>query len=143
MPLTIVCFSSQPWEDRMWTNKHHIMARLAKQHRVVFVNFRQGSPLKFVKRARQADPTTRVRLANVWREPALRRVPEGVEVLDVWVPWLNFVGSGHVLRRHNEFEHRVNVVGQWLAQQGITDSVLWVYHPGYGDAVARIPHSLI
>ncbi len=143
MPLTIVCFSSQPWEDRMWTNKHHIMARLAKQHRVVFVNFRQGSPLKFVRGARLADPGTRVRLGNLWREPALRRVPEGLEVLDVWVPWLNFVGSGHVLRRSNEFEHRVNVVGHWLAQQGITDSVLWVYHPGYGDTVARIPHSLI
>ena len=138
-PLTVVCFSSQPWDDRMWTNKHHIMSRVAKQHRVIFVDFRQQSPLRFVSRARRDDATTRVGFGNFWREAALRRVPEGLEVLDVWTPWLNFVGSGHVLRRHNEFQHRVNVVRRWLAEQGIEDAVLWVYHPGYGDAVASIP----
>jgi glycosyltransferase involved in cell wall biosynthesis len=142
-PLTVVCFSSQPWDDRMWTNKHHVMSRVAKHHRVVFVDFRQQSPLRFVSRARRDDPKTPVSLANFWREAAVRRVPEGLEVLDVWTPWLNFVGSGHALRRHNEFQHRVNVVRRWLAAQGIEDAVLWVYHPGYGDAVASIPHSLI
>jgi glycosyltransferase involved in cell wall biosynthesis len=142
-PLTIVCFSSQPWEDKMWTNKHHIASRLAKQHRVVFVNFRQQSPFKFVRQARQTDAKTRVSLGRLWREPMLRQVLPGLEVLDVWTPWLNFVGSAHRLRRSFEFEHRVNVVGRWLAEQAISDAVLWVYHPGYGDSVARIPHSLI
>jgi glycosyltransferase involved in cell wall biosynthesis len=142
-PLTVVCFSSQPWEDGMWTNKHHIMSRVAKQHRVLFVNFRQQSPFKFVRDARRAEVSTRVRLTNIWREPAVRSVAPNIEVLDVWTPWLNFVGSGHVLRRHNEFEHRVDVVARWLARQGVKDAVLWVYHPGFGDSVARIPHSLI
>lgn len=141
--LTIVCFSSQPWEDGMWTNKHHIMSRVAKQHRVLFVNFRQMSPFKFVRGARKADAGSRVRLSNVWSEPAVRRVLPDLEVLDVWTPWLNFVGSGHVLRRHNEFEHRVNVVGRWLERHGIRDAVLWVYHPGFGDSVTRIPHSVV
>jgi len=127
----------------MWTNKHHIMSRMAKQQRVVFVNFRQQSPLKFVRQAKRSDSKTRVSLANLWREPMLRQVLPGLEVLDVWTPWLNFVGSAHRLRRGLEFEHRVKVVGRWLEQQGIKDAVLWVYHPGYGDTVARIPHSLI
>jgi glycosyltransferase involved in cell wall biosynthesis len=140
---TVVCFSSQPWEDKMWTNKHHIMRHVARQHRVVFVNFRQQSPLKFIANARRADPSTCVGARNFWREAAVRRVPEGVEVLDVWTPWLNFVGSGHVLRRRSEFEHRVQVVKRWLAAEGVSDAVLWVYHPGYGDSVADIPHSLI
>jgi Glycosyl transferases group 1 len=142
-PRTVVCFSSQPWEDRMWTNKHHIMSRVARQHRVVFVDFRQQNPLKFVTRARRDDAKTSVNFGNFWREAAVRRVPEGLEVLDVWTPWLNFVGSGHVLRRSSEFAHRAAVVGRWLAHQGIDDAILWVYHPGYGDAVARIPHSVL
>lgn len=127
----------------MWTNKHHIMSRVAKQHRVLFVNFRQQSPFKFVRSARRADASSRVRLTNIWQEPAVRRVAPDLEVLDVWTPWLNFVGSGHVLRRHNEFEHRVDVVGRWLAREGVSDAVLWVYHPGFGDSVTRIAHSLI
>jgi glycosyltransferase involved in cell wall biosynthesis len=142
-PLTVVCFSSQPWEDKMWTNKHHIMSGVAKQHRVVFVNFRQQDPLTFVRTARRNDPATPVTLGNFWRQPAVRRELPSLEVLDVWTPWLNFVGSGHPLRRHNEFERRVRIVGRWLAEQGISDAVLWVYHPGYGDAVKSIPHSLI
>ena len=127
----------------MWTNKHHIMSRVAKQHRVVFVNFRQQNPLNFVRTARRNDPATRVTLGNFWREPAVRHELPKLEVLDVWTPWLNFVGSGHRLRRKNEFERRVRVVGNWLREQGITDAVLWVYHPGYGDSVKSIPHSLL
>ena len=34
---TIVCLSSQPWEDGMWTNKQHVMSRLAGEHRVYYV----------------------------------------------------------------------------------------------------------
>jgi glycosyltransferase involved in cell wall biosynthesis len=142
--LTVVCFSSQPWEDGMWTNKQHIMLRVAKQHRVVFVNFRQQSPFRFLERAKKADPATRASWRTLWSEPAHRRIDENLEVLDIWTPpWLNFVGSGHRLRRHQEFEHRVNVVQHWLAERHISDAVLWVYHPGYGDSVARIPHRLI
>ena len=142
-PRTVVCFSSQQWDDRMWTNKHHIMSRVAQQHRVVFVDFRQQSPVRFVKRARRDDAKTRVNLGNFWREASVRRVPEGLEVLDVWTPWLNFVGSGHVLRRRSEFKHRVAVVQRWLARQGIDDAVLWVYHPRYGASRARNPHTQI
>lgn len=128
----------------MWTNKHHIMNRVAKMHRVVFVNFRGESPLKFVRRAKAGDPATRVRLRNIWSEPGVRRIGPSLQVLDVWTPaFFNFAGSGHWLRRHNEFEHRVDVVGRWLSQQGIDDAVLWVYHPGYGASVARLPHRLI
>jgi glycosyltransferase involved in cell wall biosynthesis len=141
--LTVVCFSSQPWEDRMWTNKHHIMSRVAKQHRVVFVNFGRNNPFSFVRRAKLEDPSTRVGFSTLWTEPAVRRINENLEVLEVWTPWFNVVSTGHRWRRRLEFEHRVQLVERWLAERGITDAVLWVYHPGYGDSVARIPHRLI
>ena len=143
-PLTIVCFSSQPWEDGMWTNKQHVMSRLAKQHRVLFVNFGNQSPFKFVARAQQADPKTPIRLHNAWRLPAVRRISPSLQVLDVWAPtWLNFLPRAHALRQRLDFEHRVNAVGRFLAAEGIENAVLWVYHPGYGAAVARLPHRLI
>ncbi|HEX2871202.1 MAG TPA: glycosyltransferase [Polyangiaceae bacterium] len=142
--LTIVCFSSQPWEDGMWTNKQHVMSRVSKQHRVVFVNFGNQSPFKFVARARQRNPRTPVRLHNAWSKPAVRRINDSLEVIDVWAPtWLNFLPRKHWLRERLDFEHRVNTVGRFLAAEGIRDAVLWVYHPGYGDAVARLPHRLV
>ncbi|MES1187092.1 MAG: glycosyltransferase [Myxococcales bacterium] len=143
-PLTIVCFSSQPWEDGMWTNKQHVMSRVSQQHRVIFVNFGNQSPFKFVARARHGDPATPVRLHNAWRLPSVRRISASLQVLDVWAPtWLNFLPRGHVLRQRLDFEHRVSTVGRFLAAEGIKDAIVWVYHPGYGDAVARLPHRLI
>lgn len=134
--LTIVCFSSQPWEDGMWTNKQHVMSRVAKQHRVVFVNFGGQSPFKFAK-------NNGVSLASLGR-PSVRRVDTSLEVLDVWAPtWLNFLGRGHAAREWNDFEHRVDVVNRWLREQGIEDVVVWVYHPGYGASVARLPQRLV
>jgi glycosyltransferase involved in cell wall biosynthesis len=143
-PLTIVCFSSQPWEDGMWTNKQHVMSRVAHEHRVVFVNFGGQSPFKFMQRSRAATPERPQRWRGLWRLPAVRRVAPSLQVLDVWCPtWLNFLPRAHPLRERIDFDHRVDVVGRWLAAEGIDDAVLWVYHPGYGAAVNRLPHRLV
>jgi glycosyltransferase involved in cell wall biosynthesis len=140
--LTIVCLSSQPWEDNMWTNKQHVMSRVAAQHRVIYVNFRNQSPGKFLKRARQSDPAFSAR--GLLTRPALRRIRDGLEVLDIWVPtWLNWLGRGHRLRQYSDFDHRVDVVNRWLREQGIEDVVVWVYHPGYGASVTRLPQRLV
>jgi glycosyltransferase involved in cell wall biosynthesis len=134
--LTIVCFSSQPWDDGMWTNKQHVMSRVAKQHRVVFVNFGGQSPFKFAKKHG-------VPLSSL-RKPAVRRINDSLEVLDVWAPtWLNFLGRGHAARQWNDFERRVDAVDAWLREQGLRDVVVWVYHPGYGASVARLPQRLV
>jgi glycosyltransferase involved in cell wall biosynthesis len=141
--LTIVCFSSQPWEDDMWTNKQHIMSRVAKEHRVVFVNFGNQSPFKFLRRAAKHQAGSGASIDALLR-PAVRRVSESLQALDVWTPtWLSFLGRGHPLRVWNDFERRVNVVDRWLREQGIENVVVWVYHPGYGASVARLPQRLV
>ena len=35
----IICLSSQGWDEPMWTNKQHIMSRLAREHRVLHVDY--------------------------------------------------------------------------------------------------------
>ncbi len=141
--LTIVCLSSQPWEDNMWTNKQHVMSRVAKQHRVVFVNFGNQSPFKFVRRARTPQSGYGKALGML-RRPSVRRIDESLEILDVWAPtWFNFLGRGHALREWNDFEHRIDVVNRWLREQGIQNVVVWVYHPGYGASVTRLPQRLV
>lgn len=141
--LTIVCFSSQPWEDGMWTNKQHVMSRVARRHRVLFVNFGAQSPFKFVAKTREGAEQ-RVTLTDLWRVPAVRRISESLEVLDVWTPtWLGFLPRDHALREQLDFEHRVDVVDRWLRARGIRDVVAWVYHPGYGASIARLPQQLV
>ena len=35
------------------------------------------------------------------------------------------------------------MVGRYLRDEAIVDAVVWVYHPGFGPIVARLPHRLI
>lgn len=141
---TIVCFSSQPWSDGMWTNKQHVMSRLAAQYRIIFVNF-GGFSLPAWLGGRFRTGGWRDLLA--WDSPArpLIQKVDGVEVLDFFglLGPLHRLSEGNVLRVAYEFEWRRRATARWLAREGIHDPIVWVYHPGYGPKVADIPHRLV
>src|SRR5687767_3286001 len=105
----------------MWTNKQHIMSRLGRGHRVIYV-----------------DPATTP------ARPRGARSEDGVTVLRFWTPRSALrLRHGHPLRVLLEFDLRVAAVERWLARARIDDAIVWVYHPGFGDRVARIPHKLL
>jgi glycosyltransferase involved in cell wall biosynthesis len=140
--LTIVCLSSQPWNDGMWTNKQHVMSRLAREHRVLFVNFgpRPLPALFKLKAEKQQNHFGVERLLA----PAVEE-HHGVTVLDLWGPRLlvRALGPNHPWSIYCTFDVRRALLDRYLARQSIEDAVLWVYHPGYGPAVAEIPRRLL
>jgi glycosyltransferase involved in cell wall biosynthesis len=138
---TIVCLSSQPWADRMWTNKQHVMSRLALRHRVLFVN---PEPTRL---SRLAECRSVARLLSDgldWlRAPLVERV-NGVEVLDFWGPVaLMRSRTSHPLRIAAEFDLKTHLLKRYLEKDGITQAILWVYHPGYGARLAELPRKLL
>lgn len=140
--LTIVCLSSQPWNDGMWTNKQHVMSRLARDHRVLFVNFGPRplpSLLRLKAEKQQNHFGVDELLAPVVEEH------HGVTVLDFWGPRVavRALGPSHPWSIYCTFDVRRALLARYLARQAIEDAVLWVYHPGYGPAVAEIPRSLL
>ncbi len=141
---TIVCFSSQPWSDGMWTNKQHVMSRMASRYRVIFVNFGGFHLTKWYRRRKASEGLGSVLRPTSLMEPSVQHF-NGVEVLDFLVELgpLARLDEGHPLRVAYEFDWRTELTARWLAKQGILDAILWVYHPGYGPKVADIPHSLV
>ena len=67
---------------------------------------------------------------NVLRFPRL--VPGFVMQLDPASP----------ARIFGDFDVRVRLLERFLERESITDPILWVYHPGYGNKVLDLPHRL-
>jgi glycosyltransferase involved in cell wall biosynthesis len=141
--LSIVCLSSQPWQDGMWTNKQHIMSRLAREHRVFYVSF-GPKPLPELARDKFARGAFGRSPAGALLEPVSYE-QAGVTVLEFWSPRLFLRGKppSHKLWIAANFDLKLALLARYLERIGLRDAVLWVYHPGYGDRVARLPHSLL
>src|SRR4051812_24145159 len=129
---TFVCLSSQRWSDGMWTNKQHIMSRLAREHRVIYVE--PGTRPLFDpawNAHRAADGGWHAR-ARRWLEP-LEREADGVEILEFLAPRItDHLPHGNGLRVAAQFDWRVLALQSWLRQRALHDAIVWVYHPGYG-----------
>ena len=142
---TIVCLSSQDWGDRMWTNKQHIMSRLAKQHRVVHVDFGISNPVSFAARALRHDPSQLFSPHRLWSDGILKR--EGAGNLYIGSSWgppgLELLPQDSALRGHFTYDEKVRIVQEWLKREGISDPIVWVYHPGFGEAALRLPRKLL
>ena len=142
---TIVCLSSQDWGDRMWTNKQHIMSRLAKQHRVIHMDFGISLPVTFAARALNHDPSLWFKPKRLWSEGIIRH--EGAGNLSVGSSWgplgLELLPHTNFVRDHFQYDAKVSIVQQYLEREGIRDAIIWVYHPGFGEAALRLERKLL
>lgn len=140
---TIICLSSQSWDDGMWTNKQHIMSRLAKKHRVIHVDYGlRPLPTYAYRRLRQKP-------ADILHP--FRMLIDGVQyrqdslyVADSYNPiWAGIFEHGNPIRDFATFDLKTLFLKRFLKKEGITDPIVWVYHPGYVDAVERLPKKLL
>jgi glycosyltransferase involved in cell wall biosynthesis len=142
---TIVCFSSQDWGDRMWTNKQHIMSRLAKRHRVVHMDFGISSPFTFAARALSRRPAELFNPRRLWSDGIVQQKAErNLYLGSSWgPPGLELLPQDNAVRCHFTYDEKVRIAGEWLKRESITDAIIWVYHPGFGDSVLRLPRKLL
>ena len=125
----------------MWTNKQHIMSRLAKRHTVYHVNFGHISPLEMWQQRRKTEGALDILRPGALLDVAVQE-KDGVQVVDVLAPGMSRP-PGHPLSIASAFDLRARLVRRFMRQQGLRDAIAWVYHPGYGMSAARLPHKLL
>ena len=141
---TIVCLSSQPWQDGMWTNKQHIMSRLAADHLVYYVEPGSIPMGRRVSRGVVAPPNGRRSLGGFFLDPD-HTVASGVNVLRFTRCVPGFVmqlDPASPARIFGDFDLRLRLLARYLDRHSLADIILWVYHPGYGDKALELPHRL-
>ncbi len=120
----------------MWTNKQHIMSRLARDHRVYHVDFGSPSLPRFAWRRFRSERSGLPLSASV-------EADGGVHVVTIYRPSLAAMLPAHSQARiFLEFDLRLRMLRRFLVDQGLTDSILWIYHPGFGKAALDLPHRL-
>jgi glycosyltransferase involved in cell wall biosynthesis len=127
----------------MWTNKQHIMSRLAREHLVYYVNF-GPNPLPKLLRSKVQRGSASFSPVSALLEP-VSYDQGGVTVLDFLSPraFVRKKAASHPWSIYANFDLRLKLLARYLARQGVLEPILWVYHPGYGGAVAEVPHALL
>ncbi len=114
---SIVCFAPDPWEGP-WRNRHHIMTRLARRNRVLYVE-----PRVYWNEAWQAWRSGTPPSGRLWR------TPEGVWVFrfPLWLPMAGKL-PGQVTGRL-----RSRMLRGILRKLGMERPILWLYRPDHAD----------
>lgn len=127
----------------MWTNKQHIMSRLARDHRVIHVDFGGLGVFEYLTgRGGGERPSLQDSLrylvdgvehrggnlyvARSWRLSLPRIVPNPQAVQDFW-----------------EYKIKVLMLRHFLHKERIVDPIVWVYHPGYADIAIKLRRKLL
>lgn len=127
--MNIICLSNQTWDYPLWTNKRHVMHRLAKRgHKVLFVD----PPLRLRKIVKQI-------VQGRW---SLRRI-----ITQTYQPQENvtvYTPLTVVAPSENPNMVAINVLEMDKILKIIPpDAVLWVYNPTMIKYVERIPHKIL
>ncbi len=121
---TLVCISHLRW-DFVWQRPQHLLGRLAKQYRVIFVeepvtNTDQKRPYLEVFPGAKAKNVTVIRLS----QPANHH---------------HWIGHGDPTTQHI-YE---TLLLDWLKCEGVESPIIWLYTPMAQNFIDAIPHSLL
>src|ERR1700694_313651 len=121
----LICFSHLRW-DFVWQRPQHILSRLAKQHRVLFVE----------------EPIANTQDTVVHLQIIPQSDGSDVTVLRLIQPVseARWIGHGDPLTQSAYTE----LLSSYLeAEQFGADTILWLYTPMAADVVDVIPHRLL
>jgi glycosyltransferase involved in cell wall biosynthesis len=129
----IVCVGFADWDTELWTNQHHLMSRLARENRVLFV---ESLGLRRPQLARRD-------LARILRR--LRRGlqgPRSVDGLHVLSPLILPLHSSRTVRALNR-RLLETLVARAAHRLGMRRPILWAYVPQAEVLIDALDPSLI
>lgn len=139
----IICLSSQGWDEPMWTNKQHIMSRLAREHRVLHVDY-GALPLPiYLKRRALLDPADLASPIDLLSDGVVQR-SENLFTATHWLPLLAWgLPRDAPLRDRLWHDLKLRFIRSFARDHAEHKPIAWVYHPCYGDAVENLDRKLL
>jgi len=142
-PHHIVCLSSQRWDDTMWTNKQHIMSRLARDHVVLHVDHGLNALPGYVWNQARRHVSSLAHPVRLLTEGVVKRGPSlftASSFAPLPVQWL---APDNAVRDFASYEEKVRRVARFMRRNAWPDPIVWVYHPLFADALDLLPRKLL
>ncbi|HEX2016748.1 MAG TPA: glycosyltransferase [Solirubrobacteraceae bacterium] len=133
----IVCVGFNDWDNELWTNQHHLMARLARDNRILFV---ESLGLRRPTAAGRDVMRMARRLRRGLAGP--REVLTGYGALNVLSPLVVPWHASRLARRLNA-ELLPRLVARAARSLGLRRPILWAYVPQAELLVARLNPELV
>ena len=132
-PQDIVCFAPDPW-DAIWRNRHQIMTRLARRHRVLYVE-----PRPYLRPTVSQWRAGTVGWGDLWR-PALRQVQEHLHVYrsPLYAPLSGRPPLSNVTAGLRQLSLRGA-----LRHLGFAGPILWLTRPDQDDVIGLLGERLL
>lgn len=123
IPGALVCLSSQAWDSRLWTNRQHVMSRLARRGPVVFVHTAYFMP----RRLLQILTSGSGRRARLREFVGLSERQDGLMLFSAW----NLLPMGTRFRPVSRLNARLTALRlrRALARRGLGVGIAWAYDP--------------
>ena len=116
--MDIICFSFDHWDSPLWTNRQHIMSRLSKDNRIIFVD-RPTGIMEWLKKRKQGQYKHK-KLFN-WT----RRQSDNLLVHSAFVlPFSRF----SIIDKIN-FWIRLKILRRLVRENNFVNSIVWFYDP--------------
>jgi glycosyltransferase involved in cell wall biosynthesis len=134
VPGALVCLSSQAWDTPLWTNRQHVMSRLARRGPVVFVHTAYFLPRRLLQVLRAPGPGRMTRVVELLG--GLRRREGAPMLFSAW----NLLPMGTRFRAISRINARITAgrLRRALARRGLEVGVAWAYDPLTAPIVARL-----
>jgi len=138
----IVFIAGIEWEGQNVMPCHHLVAQLAKRHRVFYIdNFGAVRDLTIHDASRCVAKLSRSLTSKKTGQYVSRRVVRGVEV---WQPWVIPTPRGRCICKLNAWLLRRSLL-QMYREYDISDPILWTRAPTelVWDAIQGLPYSTL
>ena len=129
---SILCFAPGPW-DTIWRNRHHIMSRLARHNRVLYVE-----PIPCLRPTLRRFLDRQVGPRELARRP-WRHVQDG---LFVYSPHLLLPICGKAPMSALTGALRRRLLRRTMEELGLRDPILWLYRPEMSHLIGQFGEKL-
>ena len=128
----------------MWTNKQHIMSRLAKDHQVLHVDFGFENHFRYFSNTRRFPSGESADMPRRLKDGIIQRGETLWTTQTISPPGVSLFAPPNRLRQHFEFANKIQAAQRFIASQKRQAPIWWVYHPGFGAYVDQFkPRGLL